>query len=102
MPGGCGVAYELTPPTASGGAWTETILHTFGEVSGDGFEPMAPLTMGPGGTLYGTTYYGGADVCPNPRRPLGRVRHGFPVDAAGVARWDMGIFRHLQFHGSGR
>jgi hypothetical protein len=64
--GGCGVAYELTPPTASGGTWTETILHTFGEVSGDGFEPMAPLTIGPGGRLYGTTYYGGANVCANP------------------------------------
>ena len=61
--GGCGVAYELTPPTASGGAWTETLLHNFGEVSGDGTEPMGPLTVGPGGVLYGTTYYGGTGVC---------------------------------------
>ena len=62
---GCGVVFELTPPTASGGAWTETTLHTFGEVSGDGNFPMAPLTIGPGGTLYGTTY-GGSNPCPDP------------------------------------
>jgi len=61
--GGCGVVYELTPPTASGGAWAETILHNFGTVPGDGFEPMGPLRVGPGGTLYGTTYYGGTGVC---------------------------------------
>jgi len=60
---GCGVVFELTPPTASGGAWTETTLHTFGEVPGDGMFPMAPLTIGSGGALYGTTYYGGTGVC---------------------------------------
>lgn len=64
--GGCGVVFELTPPKAPGGAWTETILHTFGAVAGDGFEPMGPLTVGPGGTLYGTTYYGGQNVCADP------------------------------------
>ncbi len=62
-PYGCGVAYKLTPPTAPGGAWTETILHTFGEVSDDGIEPMAPLTVGPGGVLYGTTEFGGPGTC---------------------------------------
>jgi uncharacterized repeat protein (TIGR03803 family) len=60
---GCGVVFELTPPTAPGGAWTETMLHTFGEVPDDGIVPMAPLTIGPGGVLYGTTYYGGTGVC---------------------------------------
>ena len=61
-----GTVFELTPPTASGGAWTETTLHSFGVVSGDGFEPKAPLTIGPGGTLYGTTYWGGSNQCLNP------------------------------------
>jgi hypothetical protein len=61
--GGCGVVFELTPPTAPGGPWTETTLHTFGAVSGDGTQPMAPLTVGPAGVLYGTTYYGGTGVC---------------------------------------
>jgi len=62
-PSGCGVVYELRPPTASGGAWTETPIHTFGETSGDGIEPQAALAIGPGGVLYGTTYYGGTGVC---------------------------------------
>jgi uncharacterized repeat protein (TIGR03803 family) len=60
---GCGVAYELTPPTASGGAWTETILHTFTGPP-DGGLPEGALAIGAGGTLYGTTYYGGSNLCP--------------------------------------
>jgi len=63
---GCGVVYELTPPTASGGAWTETILHTFGGPADDGGMPQDALTIGRDGTLYGTTYYGGSNVCADP------------------------------------
>jgi uncharacterized repeat protein (TIGR03803 family) len=43
--------------TTSGG---ETVLHSFGG-SGDGGEPYAGL-INVGGTLYGTTYYGGANT----------------------------------------
>jgi uncharacterized repeat protein (TIGR03803 family) len=62
---GCGVAYELIPPTASGGAWTETLLHTFTGPP-DGAQPEGVLAIGPDGTLYGTTYYAGPNTCTNP------------------------------------
>jgi uncharacterized repeat protein (TIGR03803 family) len=60
---GCGTVYELTSPAATGGAWTETTIHSFGETSEDGTQPEAPLTVGPGGVLYGTTELGGSGVC---------------------------------------
>jgi uncharacterized repeat protein (TIGR03803 family) len=54
---GCGTVYELT---YSGGSWTETILYSFtGSTSSDGAEPYSDLIYS-GGTLYGTTYVGGA------------------------------------------
>src|ERR1700691_2877738 len=62
-PLGCGVVYELTPPAAPGAAWVETTIHAFGETSGDGTQPEDTLAVGPGGVLYGTTYYGGTGVC---------------------------------------
>jgi uncharacterized repeat protein (TIGR03803 family) len=57
--GGCGTAYELSPPAVKGGAWTATAIHNFGG-SGDGCNPEAPLRAGPGGVLYGTTSFGGS------------------------------------------
>jgi hypothetical protein len=52
---GCGTAFGLQPPTKSGGAWTETILHRFNPTKSDGELPMAGLIMGKKGLLYGTT-----------------------------------------------
>jgi uncharacterized repeat protein (TIGR03803 family) len=51
-----GALFELTPPASPGGSWTETILHSFmGQT--DGSYPNG-LTLGPDGTLYGTTAFG--------------------------------------------
>jgi hypothetical protein len=61
---GLGTVYELTPPTTHGGAWTETTIHTFEGLPGDGGLALAPLTVGPGGVLYGTTSAGGSGTCP--------------------------------------
>ena len=33
---GCGLIYQLSPPTGSGGAWTGTAIHSFNGPSGDG------------------------------------------------------------------
>lgn len=52
-----GIAFQLT--LGNGGTSTETILHTFGATDKDGENPQAPLTIGPGGRLYGTTFEGG-------------------------------------------
>lgn len=50
-----GVVYELTP---SQGSWTETVLHTFQLT--EGANPAAPLLLGAGGRLYGTSANGGS------------------------------------------
>jgi uncharacterized repeat protein (TIGR03803 family) len=56
---GCGTVFELTPPTTPGGAWTETVLHSFSGLT-DGSLPVAGLTLSKAGVLYGTTSAGGA------------------------------------------
>jgi len=53
-----GVAFELRP--ASGGTWTENVLHDFVLESGnEAYKPDAGLVFDAAGNLYGTTYYGG-------------------------------------------
>lgn len=49
----CGTVFSIS---ATG---TERVLHSFGTSSNDGCQPAAPL-IEVGGTLYGTTEYGGA------------------------------------------
>jgi hypothetical protein len=56
---GCGIVFELTPPTTPGGQWTETILHSFSGQDGDGAGPAAGLALRSTGVLYGTTSAGG-------------------------------------------
>jgi uncharacterized repeat protein (TIGR03803 family) len=63
--GGCGVAYQLTPPSASGtGHWAESVLYRFSVLlsAGDGCRPYngEPLFDKKTGSLYGTTEYGGS------------------------------------------
>lgn len=55
---GCGTAFKLAPPSAQGGAWTETVLHAF-QRGNDGMYPIAPLVL-VGSTFYGTSYLGGS------------------------------------------
>ncbi|MFZ0758422.1 MAG: choice-of-anchor tandem repeat GloVer-containing protein [Candidatus Sulfotelmatobacter sp.] len=55
---GPGTVFRLTPPTAPGGAWTESTLHRFIGSSKDGGDPDSPLILS-GGALYGTTHLGG-------------------------------------------
>ena len=53
---GQGTVFELT---SNRGAWTETVLHSFGEV--DGASPLSGVVFDGQGNLYGTTSAGGAD-----------------------------------------
>lgn len=53
-----GTVFQLTPPSAPGGAWTETVLYSFMR-GNDGGYPLAGLTLGKGGVLYGTASAGG-------------------------------------------
>jgi len=56
---GCGVVYDLTPPSSPGGSWTYGVLHSF--LGGaDGCHPWwAGVILDKNGALYGTTAYGG-------------------------------------------
>jgi len=61
---GCGTVFELSPPSAPGGAWREMVLYNFCEnfsnnICEDGTTPTSALTMDSLGNLYGTTTAGG-------------------------------------------
>ena len=58
---GCGTVFELSPPAAPGGDWTEKVIHFFG-TGDDGFNPEGGLVLGANGILYGTTFSGGKSV----------------------------------------
>jgi uncharacterized repeat protein (TIGR03803 family) len=51
-----GTVFELKPPT-NGGSWSETQLYAF-QGGTDGASPMASVSFGPDGSLYGTTSFG--------------------------------------------
>lgn len=54
---GYGTVYQLVK---SGGAWNETLIHTFAGGTTDGAYPQqAPLVFDKAGNLYGVTYQGG-------------------------------------------
>jgi uncharacterized repeat protein (TIGR03803 family) len=55
---GYGVVFELTPPTVSGGAWTETVLYSF-TGGDDGAFPYAGVAIDGKGDLFGTAAFGG-------------------------------------------
>jgi uncharacterized repeat protein (TIGR03803 family) len=55
---GCGTVFQLKPPAAPGGAWTETVLYNFGSFDSDGIEPGRGVAFRKG-SLYGTTQGGG-------------------------------------------
>jgi uncharacterized repeat protein (TIGR03803 family) len=52
-----GEVFELSP--ASGGGWTESILHIFN--GADGASPTGGLVLDSAGNVYGTTAFGGLD-----------------------------------------
>jgi len=49
---GCGTVFEMSP--SGGGAYTETILHSFPAKSGDGCTPVGGVILDGAGNLYGT------------------------------------------------
>jgi uncharacterized repeat protein (TIGR03803 family) len=51
-----GSVFELSP---SNGSWTFSVLHLFDLSAGEGVDPIAGVTLGSDGNLYGTTLGGG-------------------------------------------
>lgn len=60
---GCGVIFELSPPSGGSGPWTETPLYSF-TGKADGSYPYAGLIFDSNGNLYGTTATGGVKSGP--------------------------------------
>lgn len=56
---GCGTVFALTPPPAGKTTWTESVIHTFTGVNGDGIDPESDVVLDDCGNLYGTTHFGG-------------------------------------------
>ena len=61
---GCGTVFELSPPTAPGNPWTQSVLYSFcsDEANNrclDGNFPLGQLVLDAEGRLYGTTVAGG-------------------------------------------
>jgi uncharacterized repeat protein (TIGR03803 family) len=54
---GAGTVYEVIPPAAPGGTWTEVVLYSF-TGGADGRDPVG-VALGPDGNLYGATQLGG-------------------------------------------
>jgi uncharacterized repeat protein (TIGR03803 family) len=57
---GYGTVFSLTPPSSSGGNWTEGVIWSFGGSSEDGRGPGTGVVVGSDGTLYGVTKLGGS------------------------------------------
>ena len=55
---GFGTVFDLAP--GKGGTWSEKVLHNFDFTGGDGYYPYGSLIVDAGGSLYGTTEWGGA------------------------------------------
>lgn len=54
---GCGTVFRMT---RSGSSWIFTPLYSF-QGGSDGINPYAGVTIGPNGSLYGTTFFGGGE-----------------------------------------
>ncbi len=57
-----GAVFQLSPPSSPGGAWKETVIHSF-TPGGDGTGPFGQLAIDKAGNLYGVTYSGGNNSC---------------------------------------
>jgi uncharacterized repeat protein (TIGR03803 family) len=55
-----GEVFELAP--GSSGQWTETAIHSFSGLNGDGSGPQGDLVFDSSGNLYGTTLLGGTNA----------------------------------------
>jgi|ERR1700722_26470 len=54
---GCGIVFQLIPPTSEGGSWIENILHVFDDNNGDVIN--GGVVIGKNGLLFGVTVSGG-------------------------------------------
>jgi len=95
-----GTVFQLTPPTIQGGTWTEKLLYSFPGKNGDGDQPIAPVTIGDGGVLYGTNTEGG-DIGLCDHHGCGTVFQLVPPSAPGGAWTETVLTQFLDTSESG-
>jgi uncharacterized repeat protein (TIGR03803 family) len=64
---GCGTVYKLTKKN---GHWVFATLYSF-QGGNDGAQPWGKVVIGPNGSLYGATAFGGGSNCTSPPNPNG-------------------------------
>jgi uncharacterized repeat protein (TIGR03803 family) len=89
---GCGAVYQLSPPGQQGGAWTQSVLHSFVHYAG-GAEPAGAVIRDDAGNLYGTTVYGG-------QYGLG-VAYELSPPGAGQTAWTQTVLHNFAGAGDG-
>ena len=55
---GCGTVFSLTPPASPAAPWTQSVIHDFTGIPGDGEYPQS-IVIGNDGVIYGITSSGG-------------------------------------------
>jgi uncharacterized repeat protein (TIGR03803 family) len=97
---GGGIVFKLTPPTDNQTTWTETVLHAFTGINGDGATPFGNLIADREGALYSTTLNGGASGT-NCEFGCGIVFQ-LPPPAHGQTAWTENIiYNFTGFNGDG-
>jgi uncharacterized repeat protein (TIGR03803 family) len=89
---GCGTVFRLVPN--SDGTWTESIVHTFAGAP-DGSHPASGLILD-AGNFYGTTGYGGAEMCADGPRGCGSLYKLTPDSGGGWAESVLYSFHRFQ------
>jgi hypothetical protein len=94
-----GVIYQLAPPQATGGTWTQTILYSFQQ---NAYLPFSGLVRDNKGNLYGTTEYGGTGSCDDHNGTgCGTVYRLSPPEKRGGS-WVFDILYSFANHGDGQ
>jgi hypothetical protein len=87
------VVFELSP--TSGGAWKETVIHTF--EGSDGEQPQSPLVFDAAGNLYGTTVEGGSAIS-----PLCTIGCGVIFELTNISgSWEQKIIHNFVYYNGG-
>jgi hypothetical protein len=95
---GCGAAFQATP--TPGDPYTVEALHEFTGAP-DGCGPMATLTLGPGGIIYGATANGGISTAPCPSNGCGVVFQLTPPASVGAPWTEDVIYSFTGANGDG-
>ena len=90
-----GTVFELSPPTVSGGAWKETVIHHFTNFQ-NGANPLSSPIIDHG-ALYGMTNSGGLDCYHNGYSGCGIVYRLAPPATAGAPWSEEVLYRFGQF-----